>query len=162
VRLPNLFRTIPPAWRGLARGRPDPWLTVAIVAGIAGAAWLLSPAEVAQRAWRASRDRTHPPAVNERGRILGYEGVLPPPGRIVDPIDVLTRRAQLTSHTQPRYGARRMPDYLYAPGRLYAPLRAQDFRGMAAQSELRQARQRPGVAITAADVMARQRPEARA
>lgn len=153
--LRNPLAAIPPAWRGVARGRPDPWLTVAIVAGIAGAAWLLSPAEVAQRAYRASRDRTHAPAVTRTGRILGYEGALPPPGRVVDPVDVLTRRASLVSHTQPSYMARRVPPYLYAPGRNTLPLRAQDFRGLGAQAALRPGPPKAGVAITAADVLAR-------
>lgn len=144
----KLPRLVPPAWRSLARGRPDPWLVVAAVAGLAGAGWALSPAGLAER---LVRKREPTPTGRALGIAAGYEL-----GPTVDPLGVLTGRERLvigTGATEPRYMARRLPEPVIAPASWDAPVRTQDVRALAAQAPYRRPPAKPGVAITAADVL---------
>ncbi len=130
---------------------------VAIVAGLAGATWLLSPAGTLERARakRADLSPTRPP--NAVGRAMGYRAVWKDNPRTVDPLDVLVGRASVRTTAQQRlvYQPHRgFAEYVRAPGHNYRPLPTQDLRGLALQASLRQSpRTNPGVAITAADVL---------
>lgn len=150
--MPNLRNALPPAWRGLAAGRLDPWMLAVIAAGLAGAGWILSPASAAERIKGRLYGVARPP--NEVGRALGYAaGYRTNP--TIDPLGVLTAREQLRfgNGDQPELRHKRPKGYLHAPAEFTAPIRTQDFRAIAAAAPYRQPGAKPGVAITAADVL---------
>jgi len=155
MRLP-----IPPDWRAAARLQP--WTLVAVAAGLAGAAWMLSPAAVAERA-RKAHDRIEGRPPNATGRALGYAaGVFASPP--IDPLEVLTRRAVVARAGSPapeyRGGA---GDYFrpYLPTMHKAtwPMPAQRLGGLGAQAPFRgqPIHASPAVSRTAAEVLAAQR-----
>lgn len=148
----SLRGLVPPAWRSIANGRPDPWLLIALAAGLAGAGWILSPAGAVEQV----KDRVYGKArrPTELGRALGYSAR----GRVnpyVDPLGVLTNREQLElpAGGVPDYRAARVKPPVVPPKEFWAPIRTQDFRALAAAAPYRQPPAKPGVAITATDVL---------
>lgn len=156
---------IPPAWRALARGGVDNWQLLALVVGGAGAAWALSPYSTVQKV-AERREGLVGRTPNQTGRALGYDaGVLASPP--ADPLEVLIGRAVAAraGTTAPTYRAGRS-DYfrpvLASPPDVHWPLGRQNLRGLNAQAPVRgePMQASPGVSITAADVLAIQRPGA--
>lgn len=159
MRLP-----IPPAWRQLVRGGVDNWQLLGVLAAIAGSAWLLSPYATLEKVSDRRRELVGR-APNATGRALGYSaGVLRSP--VMDPLEVLARRAAMAraGSAAPVYRAGR-GDYFrqFIPTQAEAtwPLPQQRLGGLGAQAGVRgePMQASPGVAITAADVLAMQRPQ---
>jgi len=144
----NPRQLVPPSWRVLAGAQRDPWILLAVLAALAGASWILSPAGLAERYVRRPRETMH-------GRALGYAAGTRI-GPTVDPLGVLTTREQLRmglGQADPTYRARLDPFYLRAPNEWTGPIRPADVRPLAATAPYRQPGPRPAVARTAADVL---------
>lgn len=157
IRLPRSF--IPPGWRALGKG--DPWVLAGIVAAIAGAGWLLSPAGAVAKL-RDARDELAPekPA-NATGRALGYRRVPRGSGGdpyplSVDPLDTLGRGARVRSTTQPRLVHGPLPGYLRAPRMNLLPLRAGDLRNLAAMPPVLPPAPTGNPSLSASEVLAAQ------
>lgn len=156
MRLP-----IPPAWRQLIRGGPEPWQLAALAAGAVGAAWLLSPYAAMERLADKRRELVGREP-NATGRAVGYTaGMLRNP--VQDPIEVLTRRAAVAraGSAAPVYRGGRSElfrEYLAGPPEVTWPLARQNLNALGAQQPFRgqPIQSSPSVSRTAAEVLAAQ------